>query len=205
MALAEIPYPIMLRRFALALPFCLFAGIANVIFDTKTAFFAGGIPISYGMLSLLAILFRAYLCVMAVLILVAVTPFTQLTTQLRRMRVPEILVTLFEITYRYLGTLLDEASSMYTAYQLRSAGKKGLEMRHMGSFTGQLLLRSFDRAERVYNAMKCRGYALHSFQGGRRNLSTPDFVFLSLVCGPALFFRLVDVPGIIGDWVGRLL
>lgn len=205
MALAEIPYPIMLGRFALALPFCFFAGIANVAFDTKTAFLFIGTPISYGVLSFLAILFRAYLCVMAVLILVAVTPFTQLTGQLRRMRVPEILVTLFEVTYRYLGTLMGEASSMYTAYTLRTPGRKGLKMDHMGSFVGQLLIRSIDRAERVYNAMKCRGYAIRGIRCETRALSTSDWTYLVAVCGACLFFRATDIPKLFGDWIGKLL
>jgi energy-coupling factor transporter transmembrane protein EcfT len=33
---------------------------------------------------------------------------------------------------------------------------KGLEMKHVGAFVGQLLLRSIDRAERVYAAMRAR-------------------------------------------------
>lgn len=31
-------------------------------------------------------------------------------------------------------------------------------MKDMGIFVGQLLLKSFDRAESIYVAMKCRGY-----------------------------------------------
>ncbi len=62
---------------------------------------------------------------------------------------PDIFVTLFEMTYRYIAVLMGEASSMYTAYMLRSTERKGLQMRHMGSFVGQLFIRSYDRAERV--------------------------------------------------------
>lgn len=204
MALAEIPYPLMLRRFSLALPFCLFAGAPNIFFDRGTALLAGGFPVSFGLLSLFAILFRGYLCVTAVLILVAVTPFTQLTAQLERMRVPGVFITLFEVTYRYLGTLLEEASSMYAAYILRSGRSAGLEMRHMGSFAGQLLLRSIDRAERVFRAMKCRGFAAGRFTRKGNPLALPDYIFLSLVCLPSLAFRFTDVPSLLGGWIGRL-
>ena len=116
----------------------------------------------------------------AALLLVAVTPFTQLTGQLRRMHVPEIFVTLFEMIYRYIGVLLEEASSMYTAYMLRSTEYKGLQMRHMGSFVGQMLIRSFDRADRVFAAMKCRGYPFRTPEParaaprGRHSLSRID-------------------------------
>ncbi|NLT12747.1 MAG: cobalt ECF transporter T component CbiQ, partial [Clostridiales bacterium] len=158
MALSGTPWPIVLKRVALALPFALLAGISNVIFDRAAALTLAGIAISAGVVSFFSILFKTFLCVTAVLLLVAVTPFSQLTGQLRRMHVPDIFVTLFEMIYRYIGVLLEEASSMYTAYMLRSTEHKGLQMRHMGSFVGQLLIRSFDRAERVYAAMKCRGY-----------------------------------------------
>jgi cobalt/nickel transport system permease protein len=158
MALSETPYSMLIRRFLIALPFCLFAGISNIIFDSEPAFRVGAVAVSLGALSFATLLLRTYLCVMAVLLLIATTRMTELTAQLRRMRVPAMLVAIFELTYRYIGVLLDEAGSMYTAYSLRGAGKKGIEMRHMGSFLGQLLIRSFDRAERVYAAMRCRGY-----------------------------------------------
>jgi cobalt/nickel transport system permease protein len=157
MALSETPYSMLIRRFLIALPFCLFAGVSNLIFDDAPAFHIGAVTVSLGALSFATLLLRAYLCVMAVLLLIATTRMTELTAQLRRMRVPAMLVAVFELTYRYIGVLLDEAGSMYTAYSLR-ANKKGIEMRHMGSFLGQLLIRSFDRAERVYAAMRCRGY-----------------------------------------------
>jgi cobalt/nickel transport system permease protein len=62
------------------------------------------------------------------------------------------------MTWRYLSVLLGEASAINTAYMLRSPGSRGIKMKDMGSFLGQLLLRSIDRAERVYAAMKCRGF-----------------------------------------------
>jgi len=147
MALAELPYGLLLKRLALALPFCLFGGVSALLFDDR------------GVLALLTILLKTYLCVMAALILVATTRLTDITRALRRVHVPGVFVVTFELTYRYIGVLVGEAASMQTAYLLRSAPKaKHVAMRDMGSFLGQLVLRSFDRAERVYAAMKCRGY-----------------------------------------------
>ena len=205
MALAEIPYSILLKRVLVALPFCLFAGLSNIIFDRTPKLYVANIAVSGGVLSFCTIMFRTFLCVMAVLILVSTTPFTQLSAQLRRFKVPEILVTIFEMTYRYIGALLLEVSSMYTAYMLRSNRKKGLEMRHMGSFVGQLLLRSFDRAERVYNAMKCRGYTLYNSYHKRKQLTGNDLLFLSVVCGFCLLFRFIDIPSQLTQLINRLI
>jgi cobalt/nickel transport system permease protein len=205
MALAGIPFGMILKRTLVALPFCLLAGLSNVILDRAAMFRLGGITVSFGVASFFTILFRTLLCVAAVLILVAVTTLPELTAQLRRLRIPGILVSLFEMTYRYIGVLLEEASTMYTAYRLRSRTKKGLEMRHMGFFVGQLLLRSVDRAERVYHAMKCRGYGLGDSYRTHRALAGPDVLFLALTCGLSVLFRLVDFHRLFASIVGRLL
>jgi cobalt/nickel transport system permease protein len=196
MALSETPWSTVLKRVAITIPFCLLAGISNVILDRETAFMLGLIPISIGVVSFFSILFRTFLCVTAVLILVAVTPFNKLSNQLRRMHVPGIFVTLFEMIYRYIGVLLDEASTMYTAYMLRSTEHKGLKMRHMGSFVGQLLIRSYDRAERVYSAMKCRGYT--SFDIGNRStpLVVADWIYLAATCLPFILLRVFNITAL---------
>lgn len=193
MALAEISYAMLLKRLLIALPFGLFIGVTNIILDRASAFTIGNITVTYGVISFCAILFRTYLCVMTVLILVSVTPLSQITNEMRRFWIPNIFVIMFEMTYRYIGVLLDEAYSMWIAYSLRSVNKKGIEMKDMGSFAGQLLLRSFDRAERVYQAMKCRGYAIHNLSRNNRKLKLNDIIFLSITCLSCLLFRLLDI------------
>ncbi|MDR0454415.1 MAG: cobalt ECF transporter T component CbiQ [Deferribacteraceae bacterium] len=191
MALSEIPYIMLLKRFLVTLPFCLFAGVTNVIFDNEPAFLIGGVAVSYGLVSLFTILFRTYLCVMALLVLISVTPFSEITKSMRRLKAPHIFIVIFEMTYRYIAVLFEEAYSMYIAYTLRSAGAKGIRIKDMGSFVGQLVLRSLDRAERVYNAMKCRGYALHNLPQSTRKLTHKDLIFLAVTCFLCAAFRCI--------------
>jgi cobalt/nickel transport system permease protein len=47
---------------------------------------------------------------------------------------------------------------MTEAYHLRAPGQKGIQVSAWGSFLGQLLLRSMDRAQELYAAMLLRGY-----------------------------------------------
>jgi len=206
MALSETPYSMLFRRFLIALPFCLFAGISNVIFDRNTVLIIGGLTISRGVISFFSIMFKAYLCVMAVLILVSATRFSELTNEMRRLRLPQIFIIMFELTYRYIGVLLNEVySTMSIAYSLRSPNRKGIEMRDMGSFLGQLLLRSFDRAERVYNAMKCRGYALQNITQDNRMLTLYDIVFFAVVSAFCIALRFDDVNSLFIGIARRLL
>jgi cobalt/nickel transport system permease protein len=204
MALSETPYAMLLKRFLIALPFCLFAGIANIVFDRTAAFAIGAVTVSYGTVSLFTLLFKTYLCVMAVLLSVSVTPFSEITDAMRRMRIPGIFVVVFEMTYRYVGVLFSEAYSMHTAYILRGAGLRGIAIKDMGVFVGQLLLRSIDRADRVYNAMRCRGYAARMARRNGRKAELQDIIFGVAVCLLCAVFRVIDVNALFADMIRRV-
>lgn len=198
-AAASIPPGMIVKRAIWALPFALLAGLANVFLNRAPALQIGSVVISAGMLSLAVLLLRTFLSVSAVLILAAVTPFARLTAQLRRLRLPEVLIALTEMTYRYLGILAEEAVNLLTAFRLRSKGRQWPNLREFAPLAGQLLLRSSDRAERVYNAMQCRGRSL-----GRRNVPSPawtpaDGIFLLLGAGSAVLFREMDIMTAIGE------
>lgn len=198
MGLSGTPWGMALKRVALALPFVVFAGLTNILFDRAPVAAIGPLVLSGGVVSFAAILLRTFLTVLALVLLIAVTPFADLTGELRRLHVPDLFVTLFEMTYRYIGVLLEETSSMMTSYSLRHPEHKGLEMRHMGSFVGSLLLRSIDRATRVYGAMKCRGYGRSAAASARRPWKGTDWAYAIALCGLCILCRAVDVATLLG-------
>ncbi|MDR1128153.1 MAG: cobalt ECF transporter T component CbiQ [Treponema sp.] len=204
-ALGELPPALLLKRTLLALPFCLFAGLSNLALERGVAFSIGRLPVTFGFLSFWALILRTLLCVAAVLILAATTPWTALAAQLRRFRVPAVFVTLLELCYRYIGVLAAESGSMYTAYRLRSGDIKGVAMSHMGSFAGHLFLRSVARAERVYAAMKCRGYSMKPPPAPAAPLKKGDAAFLLAVAAFCALFRFADLPLLAGRWIGGFL
>lgn len=157
-AVSEIPYKTVFKYVLPVLPISFLAGISNVILERQTAVYIAKIPVSYGFLSLATILLKTFLTVSAVIILSATTRAADINRCLLKLKIPSVLVMQIFMTYRYLCIISDEARLMYCAYILRSNGKKGIHIKHFGSFLGQLLLRSFARAERVFLAMKCAGY-----------------------------------------------
>jgi cobalt/nickel transport system permease protein len=68
--------------------------------------------------------------------------------------------------YRYLFVLTDEVMRMLRARQARSAAAVGVRSggsvawraQIAGHMAGQLFLRSYERSDRIYNAMLSRGY-----------------------------------------------
>jgi cobalt/nickel transport system permease protein len=191
-----------LSRLLIALPFSFFAGLSNPFFDRDLAFFLFGIHISWGMLSFLSILIKTVLTVTAVLILIATTPMDKLARQLIQIKVPKIFVMQIMLTYRYLGLLITEAGNMLTAYHLRSSRQKGIRLEHVGAFMGQLLLRSFDRAEKVYVAMKLRGFNGEYHFALSEKMRFGDYLYGLALCTAFLLLRWFNTSVIIGSFFG---
>ena len=61
--------------------------------------------------------------------------------------------------YRYVETLRDQLRSLRRALASRGAGLRGRRLvTTYGNLAGNLVVRSYDRGERVYAAMLSRGY-----------------------------------------------
>ena len=96
--------------------------------------------------------------VIAILFSLSVS-FTELLALLRRLRIPRLFVTTIALLYRYLFVLTDQAARMTRARASRSflPTKRRMWIINSG-IIGTLALRSVERAEHVYNAMRARGW-----------------------------------------------
>jgi cobalt/nickel transport system permease protein len=107
------------------------------------------------------------------------------------LRVPRTLTTIVAFLYRYLFVLTDEVLRLLRARQSRSGSVTGLKSgrsvawraRVTGSMAGQLFLRSYERSDRIYNAMLARGYTgqLHTLHPHVMQNSDWAFAALSIV------------------------
>ena len=91
---------------------------------------------------------------------------------LSRLRVPHKLVVLVLFTVRYIGLLHQEYARLRLAMKARAfrAGGNVHTWRSLGWLFGMLLVRSFERSERILEAMKCRG-----FSGRYHFIDAPSF------------------------------
>lgn len=147
-----------IRRIRLVIPFLFFVGIANPFLDREAFFVLGGLEISGGMVSMVTLFEKGCLAVLSVYFLMITTTIEEICRFLRMLHVPKILVIVILLIYRYIYVLMEEAQTMYDAYMLRAPGQKGIHFRVWGTFAGQLLLRSMDRAVDVYESMCVRGF-----------------------------------------------
>lgn len=188
-----LPLTLSLRRLAPALPFCLFAGLSNIVFEKDTAFIFWGISVSYGAVSFFSLLLRTLLCVYAVLLLAATTPVHAIMMQLRRFGLPPFVVSLLEMTYRYIPVPVHEAKTLLTAYRMRGGGSRGVDIRHTGSFIGSLFLRAASRAEKIAGAMKLRNFD-EARSCAAEKIRAKDIVFFGAVLFSSVVFRVFNIP-----------
>ncbi|MDR0397067.1 MAG: cobalt ECF transporter T component CbiQ [Oscillospiraceae bacterium] len=200
----DIPASLLVKRLLVALPFAVFAGITNLVSDREVLFRLGAVPVTGGMSACAGIMLRTLLCVSYALILMAVTPFPEITARMRAIHIPAIFVQVLETTYRYTGTLADEARALATAYRLRAGSDDaGVRLAHAGSLVGGLFLRSADRADRVWAAMRLRGYDLRGVRAEPKPISLRDWIFLAAVCGSGALMRIVDIPALFAAGIAR--
>jgi len=94
------------------------------------------------------------------LALTASTPMNATLQAAAALRVPGRLVHLAMLTYRYLFLFATELSRLRLALRVRAYRNRPTMhcYRTLGNLAGTLLVRSSERAERVWQAMYCRGF-----------------------------------------------
>ena len=106
-----------------------------------------------------AVISKAFLSVAAVVLLSSTTSFAGILKAMERLRVPRTLVLIVSFAYRYLFVIVEEALRMKRARDARLFGGRWLwHSTVIGRMIGTLFLHSYERAERVYQAMIARGY-----------------------------------------------
>ena len=113
-----------------------------------------------GLLQALAIAAKANAILLMLMALVGSIPTVTLGHALQRLHVPATLSHLLLFTVRYLDVLGAEYGRLRRAMTARAFRPRTDRhtWRSLGWLVGMLLVRSFERAERVLAAMKCRGF-----------------------------------------------
>jgi cobalt/nickel transport system permease protein len=143
----RVPLSTFVARIALAEPFVL--GVAVL------ALFQGR-----GLSVFLAVVLKSTTCVAAVQLLAHTTPFEDILDVLRRARIPAVLVLTLALLHRYLFVLVDETQRMRRARAARTWRKERFgTWRALASVVAVSFVRSMARAERIYIAMRARGWS----------------------------------------------
>lgn len=198
MALGNLPASYIVRKVAVIVPFAIVVGMLNPFFDRRVLVHIGTLDITGGWISFASIIVRALLTGGAAIILVGVTGFPAICTALERMGMPQPFAVQLLFLYRYIFVLTDEGVRMSRARELRSFGDKGMGMGSYGPLLGHLLLRTWERAERIHMAMLARGFtgAFHSRRTYR--FGGKEVIFLLGWSVLFIFMRLQNASRLLG-------
>jgi len=216
---SHIPLKMFIKRIWLVVP--LFTGIIvlpsifNIVnpgdpllalFHTGHSYHLGPwtipetVTITYqGVAGALVLVLRVGASVSLAVLLTLTTRWHVLLKALNMVFVPQVFISVLEMTYRYIYLFLQTASDMFVARQSRTVGRTSTkEQRHFVSGAmGALWNKAFSMSEEVHAAMVSRGYngiprAYVSFKASGMDWMWMGFmVFVSLIFlgGDRLFVR----------------
>ena len=202
--LAELGVGYVVKRSFVALPFAL-AAVTAIFAIPGRPLFAGTlgpwhlVATDAGLIRFVSIVIRSWLSVQMAILLTATTQFPDLMHALRHLRTPHLVVAIISFMYRYLFVLTDEAMRLMRAREARSARPAGgggggsipWRARVAGNMAGQLFLRSYERSDRVYNAMLARGYTGQFITLNPHTMRTEDWIVGGLTVIVLLLLQVV--------------
>jgi cobalt/nickel transport system permease protein len=129
---------------------------------------------------------RVWFCVASLIMLVLSTGFDKTIKLLATIKVPSVVIQLFSLTYRYFFVSIEEAQSVLIAKEARTyVHKRNLNLqslKDLGSIIASLFIRTYERSERVYLAMKARGFQIEdNSKHSMPKLRVRDVAFTSCI------------------------
>jgi cobalt/nickel transport system permease protein len=146
-------------------------------------------PSREGLALAAAITLKTNAIVLATIALLGTSQAFSLAHALVHMRAPAKLVHLFFFFYRYISVLHEEYSRLRTAMRVRAFVPRtgGHTYRSYAYLIGMLIVRSFERSERIYHAMLCRGFHGHFPVMSHFHLRGADLAFGALMALATIF------------------
>jgi len=205
MAQGNIPFRVIIRKVLFVLPFAAAIGIFNPFFDREILVQLGTLALSAGWVSCASIIVRSLLTVSAAITLIAVTGFPSVCWAFERLGMPRTFAMQLLFLYRYIFVLIEEGRNASRARELRSAGKSTMGMTTFGSLVGHLLLRTWERAERIHMAMLARGFTGEFHARRDFRFALKDVLFLLGWSSLFIIMRYWNVSRFFGNLVTGIL
>jgi cobalt/nickel transport system permease protein len=152
------------------------------------------------------LLLRSWLIIFTMVLLTMTTPADDLLFSLSSIGVPEVLVNIITLMWRYLSLFISDSQKLTSAREMRSVSPSGLRLNKQrflwniqvtGSILGNLFLRAYERSERIFQAMQLRGFdgTLRSLRSKSLSLMQKFQIILILVFGFCFIIMAYGIQG----------
>jgi cobalt/nickel transport system permease protein len=138
---------------------------------------------------------RALSAFLLIFPMIGTTRFDRTIKALEMLKVPNTLVQLLMFTYRYIYVFIDEFQRLWTAMESRGFRLRSTfyALRTLGKAVGMLFVRSYERAERVYQAMRSRGYTGNPKTLIKFEISIKDYLLAAFIIIFAISLQVMSL------------
>lgn len=164
-------------------------------FAGKPFFYIGSLPVSReGVLYAVSISIKSNAMMLMLIALVATTPIFTLGHAMHELGIPKKIVHLFFFTFRYIHVIHREYVRLLNSMKIRGFKPENSlhTYRSFAYMVGMLLVRSFDRAQRVHNAMMCRGYKGKLYSLSKFSLKGRDVISIVLMLAVIIVLGVLE-------------
>ncbi len=197
--ISKIPFSFVLSRmklvFIFVIPFFVIIPFTIIGTGVEIASF-GGITLSYRGIEYVKfaalIVLKALTAVMLIFPMIGTSRMDITIKALEGLHLPNKLVQMFAFTYRYIFVLDDEFTRMDRSLTSRGFKRRGdlYTLITTSKAIAMLFVKSYERADRVFYAMRSKGYSgtvatLHEFHARRQ-----DWVNMAVVVGFAVLLQV---------------
>jgi cobalt/nickel transport system permease protein len=180
---SQVTLSVLLQRLAVELSFVSVVLLGTLFREGGDVLWQWGIVsiTTTGLTVLGSVTLKALLSLLLLNLLTLTTPVPALLHGLKTLKTPALLVAILASMYRYLGVLVEEFNAMRRAALSRNLmTSKRWQRLIIGNMIGSLFIRTYERGERVHQAMLSRGYqGLPLFQESHK-FNGYDLLVLSL-------------------------
>ena len=183
------------KRLSIDIPFILFALFLPFISkgDNEVIFEIFSVSIyETGFNEMLSILIKITLCVSLAIVLTASTSNNEIIYGLQKLKLSPLLISILSFAIRYIDVFIDEFKRVRVAMKSRGYDEKGIKgLKPIAYASGALLIRGYERGERVYNSMLSRGF------NGSIELKEREYKSSKTL----IFFSVISIGITIVDWI----
>lgn len=156
---AKIRFGFVALRLVGVLPFIAFAFLIPFIASGEAVEILGVSVSQEGLWAAWNIIAKASLGAATSILLVGSTEVPDILAGMARLRVPAVFTAIAGFMIRYLGLIVDEIGRIRTAMTARGYDARWLwQAKPIAQSAGAMFIRSYERGERVYDAMVARGF-----------------------------------------------
>jgi cobalt/nickel transport system permease protein len=169
-------------------------------FGGEPLFFIGSLAVTReGVFYATRISIKSNAMMLMLIALVASTPIFSIGHAMHQLKIPKKIVHLFFFTYRYIHAIYREYLRLKNSIKIRGFIPK-TDLHTYKTFAymvGMLLVRSFDRAHRVHNAMLCRGFKGDLYSLKKFSFKTNDIVSIIFMMAMIVIMGVMEWAQII--------